>query len=335
MKKNTYNAIRFHKAGSKDVLQYDTLSMPRPTGNEVLIKVNAIGINRAEVMFREAQYIEQPVFPSTLGYEAAGTIEDIGERVSHYKIGDMVNTIPAFSMGQYGVYGEYALVPEAAIIAQPPQFNHIQGAAIWMSYITAYGALVTYGKLTHGQSIIITAASSSVGVAAIQLAKALGATVIATSRDTSKHAFLLAQGADHVIATNEQNLVDEVNKVTHNKGANLIFDPVGGPLLAQLADACAPKAVIIEYGALDSHATPYPLFTALAKGLVIKGYTLFEITKHEERLRQATDKLMPLFTSGKLCPVIDKMFDFEQIHAAHAYMESNKQQGKIVVSLAQ
>jgi len=113
----------------------------------------------------------------------------------------------------------------------------------------------------------------------------------------------------------------------------MVFDPVGGPLLEQLAQVSASGGIIIEYGALDSQPTPYPLFTALAKGLTIRGYTLFELTQDKDRLAQAKTALLPLFESKQLVPVIDKVFAFGDIREAHRYMESNQQMGKIIVKL--
>jgi len=191
--------------------------------------------------------------------------------------------------------------------------------------------LFEFGNLTQGQNVLVTAASSSVGVAAIQLAKAQGANVIVTTRGERKKQFLLDQGADHVIATDTEKLSLRTMDITNGEGAHVVFDPIGGPILADLADAASQNGKIIEYGALDTNATPYPLFTALAKGIVIKGYTLFEITKDESKLERAKAFLTPLIESGQIVPVIDKVFPFEEIQEAHEYMESNQQQGKIVV----
>lgn len=325
--------VRFHQTGDATVLSFDELPVRQPANNEVRIKVDAIGLNRAEVMFRQGAYLESPQLPSRLGYEAAGIVEAVGDGVTEFNVGDRVSTIPAFSMSEYGVYAEHAVVPVHAVAKAPAHFTQEQSTAIWMQYLTAYGALVQIGQLQPGQHVLITAASSSVGVAAIQLAKSLGAIVIATSRGEAKKAFLLEQGADEVIITNSQDLVSRINDITKGQGVELIFDPIGGPLLNQLAEAAALGGQIIEYGALDAAETPYPLFNALAKGLLIRGYTLFELTRDKASLDTAKAFLLPLFDEQKLIPVIDKVFDFSDIQQAHQYMESNQQMGKIIVSL--
>jgi len=325
--------VRFHEIGDASVLKIEDLPVAEPGEHELRIKVAAIGLNRAEIMFRNGAYLETPELPSRLGYEAAGIVDAIGNNVTNFKVGDRVSTIPAFSMGQYGVYAEYAVVPVLAVAKCPESLTMQQSASIWMQYLTAYGALVDIGQLKQGQRILITAASSSVGVAAIQIAKSLGAIVIATTRGESKKQFLFDQGADHVIQTDSEELVTRMTEITQNTGAELIFDPVGGPTLVQLAEVTSNGGQIIEYGALDNEPTPYPLFTALTKGLTIRGYTLFEITQDKDRLENAKAYLLPRFKRKELTPVVDKVFTFSQIQQAHEYMESNQQMGKIVVTV--
>jgi NADPH:quinone reductase-like Zn-dependent oxidoreductase len=328
----TTKVIRFHTTGDASVLRFDDLPVSEPGDNELRIKVEAIGLNRAEVMFRNGAYLEKPVLPSRLGYEAAGIVEAVGNNVSEFKLGDRVSTIPAFSMGRYGVYAEQAIVPVHAVAKCPASFSAQQSTSIWMQYLTAYGALIVIGKLKQGQTVLITAASSSVGVAAIQIAKTLGAKVIATTRGESKKQLLTEQGADYVIQTDSEDLVARMAEINPN-GANLIFDPIGGPILEKLAEVAAMSGLIIEYGALDTEPTPFPLFPALAKGLTVKGYTLFEIVNDQARLEKAKTYLLLLFENKQLTPVIDKVFEFDQMQRAHEYMESNQQMGKIVVNV--
>lgn len=331
MSNQTARVVRFHKAGDASVLKIDTLPVTEPKENEVRIKVAAFGLNRAEILFREDTYLVPVEFPSRIGYEASGTIDAVGSNVTEFKVGDSVGTVPAFSMSEYGVYAEYAVVPVEVVAKSPSTFNAEQSTAIWMQYITAYGALIELGNLQAGQYVIITAASSSVGVAAIQLAKNAGAIVIATTRGSSKTQYLRDKGADHVVETGNEDLVAAVAKITDGEGAPLIFDPVAGPMIEKLADSISVGGLMIEYGLLDSRPTPYPVFAALLKGFSIRGYTLFEITQVPERLQKAKDYLTPLFEAGKLIPTIDKVFEFEDVQKAHEYMESNQQVGKIVV----
>ncbi|VEP17591.1 NADPH:quinone reductase [Hyella patelloides LEGE 07179] len=326
--------VRFYKFGDADVLQLDELPLSEPDKGEVRLKVEAIGLNRAEVMFRQGQYLEKPEsFPATLGYEASGVIDAIGEGVTEFQIGDRVSTIPGFSLKKYGVYGESAIVPVSAVAKYPEKLSPQEGTAIWVQYMTAYGALIEYGQVKAGDFVLISAASSSVGFAAIQITKAAGAVAIATTRGVSKKQMLLDNGADYVIVTNDEDLVTRVMEITNGQGANLIFDPVAGSFLETLANAAAPGATIFEYGALSPEATTFPLFPALQKGLKIQGYTVFEITSDPVKLERAKQYIYDGLDSDKLVPILDRIFPLEQIAEAHRYMESNQQTGKIIVTV--
>ncbi len=333
MSNNTTRSVIFHSTGPASVLNIEEHELVEPKADEVRFKVQAIGLNRAEIMFREGQYLEQPELPSRIGYEASGVVDAVGSDVGEFTIGDRVSSIPGFSMGEYGVYGERAVVPASSLAKYPDNLDANEGTSIWMQYLTAYGALISIGQLNAEKSVLITAASSSVGVAAIQIAKLVGAKAIATTRKADKKAFLLGAGADEVIVTDETDLADEVMKITNGQGADLIFDPIGGPIVEQLAIAAAPGATLIEYGALSTDPTPFPLFLALGKGLVIRGYTLLEVTLVPDVLAAGKKFVLEGLANGSLKPVIDRTFSFEEIQAAHEYMASNQQMGKIVVTL--
>jgi NADPH:quinone reductase-like Zn-dependent oxidoreductase len=333
MTNNTTRSVIFHSTGPASVLSIEEHELVEPKANEVRFRVQAIGLNRAEVMFREGQYLEQPVLPSRIGYEASGVVDAVGSDVSEFRIGDRVSSIPGFSMSEYGVNGEIAVVPASSLAKYPDNLDAIEGTSIWMQYLTAYGALISIGQLNREKTVLITAASSSVGVAAIQIAKMVGAKAISTTRKAGKKAFLLEAGADEVIVTDETDLADEVMRITDGQGADLIFDPIGGPIVEQLAIAAAPGATLIEYGALSTDPTPFPLLLALGKGLIIRGYTLLEVTLVPEVFAAGKKFVLEGLADGSLKPVIDKTFSFEEIQAAHEYMASNQQMGKIVVTV--
>jgi NADPH:quinone reductase-like Zn-dependent oxidoreductase len=223
---NTVKIVRFHKIGGPEVLQFDQLPLPEPEQGEVRLRVKAIGLNRAEIMFRNGRYLETPVLPAKNGYEASGIAEAVGPGVDPGCIGKTVSTVPGFfHLNAHGVYGEVAVVPAAAIAEYPANLSYEQGTAIWMQYLTAYGALIMLGHLAKGDFVLITAASSSVGVAAIEIARAEGATSIAVTRTAQKKAHLLKLGADHIIVTDEEDLVARVNEITSGKGARIVSTP--------------------------------------------------------------------------------------------------------------
>jgi NADPH:quinone reductase-like Zn-dependent oxidoreductase len=329
----TAKVVRFHEAGGPEVLQLEDLPIPVPGPGEVRLRVKAIGLNRAEVMFRNNQYLYTPVFPSKLGYEASGIVETVGQGVDVGMIGKIMSSVPAFPANQYGVYGEVAIVPAAALAAYPPKLSFEEGTSLWMQYITAYGALVHHSKIQKGDFVLITAASSSVGIAAIEITKAEGAVSIATTRSSTKKAQLLSAGADHVIVTEQEDLATKVKEITRGRGARVTFDPIGGPGLISLAEASAPHGTIFVYGALSIEPSPYPLFLALGKSLRFQGYTLFELTTTENLLGQATEYVYRNIESGAFSPKIDKVFPLSSIVEAHRYMERNEQIGKIVVTV--
>jgi len=284
-------------------------------------------------MFREGKYLTDPIVPSGLGYEASGTVEAVGEGVNSSWVGKKASTVPAFDMSKYGVYGEVAIVPVNAIAEYPASLSYEEGTSIWMQYITAYGALIHLGHLAKGDYVLITAASSSVGIAAIEIAKAEGAISIATTRTSTKKAELLALGADNVVVTDEEDIPERVKEITGGKGARIVFDPIGGKGVEALAAAASPGAIIIEYGALAIEPTPYPLFAALGKGITIRGYTLFEITSNPALSEAAKKYVFNRLVAGDFKPRIAKVFLLDKIVDAHRYMESNQQIGKIVVTV--
>jgi len=329
----TVKIVRFHALGGPEVLQFDTLPLPEPGPGEVRLRVKAIGLNRAESMFRQGHYLVTPELPSKLGYEASGTVEAIGAEVDPAWLGRTASTVPAFPANAYGVYGEVAIVPAAALAVYPASLSHEQGTSIWMQYLTAYGALVHFGKVGAGDHVLLTAASSSVGLAAIEIVKAQGAASIAVTRSPAKKAGLLAAGADHVISTQNEDLVSRVAEITRGQGARITFDPVAGKGLQALAETASQGGVIFEYGALAPEPTPYPLFSALSKGLSIRGYTISEIVSNPDAFSVAKKYVFDHLASGQFKPHIDKVFAFADIAQAHRYLESNAQVGKIVVTV--
>ncbi len=266
-----------------------------------------------------------------LGYEAAGVVTAVGSGAKEFAPGDAVSVVPPPSITRWGSYGEVATFPAEVVVKHPKSLSWTEAAAIWMQYVTAYGALLDIAKLGKGDFVLITAASSSVGLAAIQIANAVGATPIAATRTSAKKQALLDAGAAHVIATQEEDLVARVNEITKGQGVRVAFDPVAGPALETLAAAMANEGIIIEYGALSPQPTPFPLFPAIVKHLTLRGFQYKEVVGDPGRLEKAKRFILDGLASGALKPVIAKTFPLDQIVEAHRYLESNEQLGKIVV----
>lgn len=324
-------AVLFDELGGADVLRVAEVPDLEPGEGEVRVAVETMGLNRAEVLFREGRYHDKPVFPSRIGYEACGAIDAVGPGVEGLAVGDRVSTIPCFSMVEHGVCGEQAVVPAFAAARYPDNLSPAEAASIWMPYFTAYGALIEFGGLKEGDTALLTAASSSVGVAAVQIAKSVGARVIATTRGAGKKDFILGVGADHVVVTDEEDLAERVMDITGGSGADVVFDPVVGSTLPKVADATAYQGSIFLYGRLSPEDAVIPLFPALRKGLTFRCYTIMEITKFPEKREKGKKFIYEGLESGALRPIVAKTFPLDEAVEAYKYMESNQQMGKIVV----
>jgi NADPH:quinone reductase-like Zn-dependent oxidoreductase len=324
--------VRFHSIGGPENLKLEDLPSRQPGEGEVKLRVQAVGLNRAESGFMRGRYFETPELPSRLGYEAAGMVEAVGARVDPSWVGKQVATVPGYSMSKNGVLGEEAVVPASSLGEYPAKLSPAEAAAIWMQYLTAYGALVTYGGVKPGDFVLITAASSSVGLAAIQIVNAEGAIPIAATRGSGKRSELLSLGAAHVIATEEEDVAQKVNVITGGKGARLIFDPIAGPGVEKLVDAAAYHGIFFVYGSLSQQPTPFPR-NAFLKGLSMRAYTLHELRHDPEVLKTAKQYIFNHLADGRFHPKIAKTFPLAQSVEAYQYLESNQQVGKVVITV--
>jgi NADPH:quinone reductase-like Zn-dependent oxidoreductase len=324
-------AVRFHRLGPPEVLTIEDVQVRDPGPGEVAIDVAAVGLNRAESMYFRGEYFEQPRFPSGVGYEAVGTITSVRENVDTSLVGKRVGTIPGFSMNRYPVLGEKAVVPVEAIAEIPLSLSSVDAAAVWMQYGTAYGALVNRANVKAGDNVILTAASSSVGLAAIQIVKAQGAISIATTRTSAKRQQLLDLGADHVIVTQDEDLPTRVREITGGGLARVAFDAVGGSFLDPLAHAVAPSGTIYLYGLLSGEANNYPV-SAFVKSISLTAFMLTELNT-PERLEPMKRYVYDHLANGSFRPRVDRVFPFEEASEAYRYLESNHQVGKVVIAL--
>jgi len=324
--------VRIHQPGPPEVLQIENLEIGLPGEGEALVRIEAIGLNRAEAIFRQGTYIAPPSYPARIGYEASGELLATGPGVQGLVPGQRVSILPNFRQGNYGVYAQQAIVPASSLIPIPDWLGPLDAAAVWMASFTAM-AVIEVGQAGPGDFVIIPAASSSVGLAAIQLANWAGAETIAATRTSAKAEALLAAGASHVIATEEVDVQAEVMRITGGKGARLVFDPVGGPFVDTWAKSMAERGILFIYGGLSGQDTPYPHWPAAMKGLSIRGWVASEIWSKPERFARYRDLILHGLTGGQLKPVIARTFALDQIVEAHRFLESNQQIGKVVVTV--
>ncbi|GAA1955099.1 zinc-dependent alcohol dehydrogenase family protein [Kitasatospora viridis] len=321
-------AVVFDEVGGPEVLRIVEVEVGEPGPGEVLVRISVIGLNRAEALFRAGDYYYQPQLPaSRLGFEAAGEVVAVGPEVTGFAPGDRVVSTVSGHMSSTGVYGDLVLMPATALDVIPDGMSDEAAAASWLSYGTAYGALVEQGQLRPGDHVVITAASSSVGVAAIQVANHFGAVPIAVTRTAAKRDELIELGAAHVIVSDEEPVAERVRELTGGAGAELVFDAVAGAGLPDLATAAAAGGLLIVYGWLDRRPALLPLNWPLR----VLGYAYGTLARDPAFRRRQRHFLAAGMRAGTLVPVIDRTFELAEVVDAHRHLESNDQIGKVLV----
>lgn len=318
--------------GGPEVLQLVDIETPLPEAGEVRIRVGAIGLNRVESHFRKGLYLPA-TFPSRIGLEAAGIVEAVGAGVTDVQPGDRVATLTGVSMERYGTYGEVILYPAEMVVKVAASQSLGEAAASWMQYVTAYG-LIAVAKLSKGETVAITAASSSVGIAAIQIANDCGAVPIAITRGRDKATALLDAGAAGVIVSDEEDVGERLRELTAGVGVNVAFDAVAGPMLSTLTRAMAPQGILISYGLLGGLPTDFPFVQLMAGNLTLRGWSADMLTHDPSLRREVVHYIGDRLATGALRPVTDRQFDLDQIVDAHRHLESNRQFGKVIVATA-
>ncbi len=325
--------VLFHALGGPENLKLEDTPTREPGQGEAKLRVKAAGLNRAELLYLAGQSYDKPQMPSRIGYEVMGVVEAVGLGVDPSWVGKRVGTVPGYFMSRNGALGEEAVVPGEWLVEHPEKLSTVEGAAIWMQYLTAYHALVMEGKAAKGDFVLITAASSSVGLAAIQIAKREGATAIATTRHSDKRDALLAEGADYVIATEEENLAARVQEITGGKLARIVYDPIAGPFVEKLAEATAPGGTIFEYGRLSMEPTLFPVLPAILKGLIMRGSGIRHVITDPAEFAKAKQYVLDRLEDGRFHPKIARTFPLEQSVEAYQYLSSNQQIGKVVITV--
>jgi len=322
--------VRLHEFGGPEVLRLDEVEIAPPGPGEALIRVAAIGLNRIEAVYR-AGHFGAVRFPAKIGYEAAGIVEAVGPGVRDFAPGDRVAALFGLSMEEYGTYGELILYPAARLTKIADSQSLIEAAASWMQYGTAYG-LVEAASIGQGDAVVVTAASSSVGIAAIQVASDHGAVPIAITRGRGKAERLRANGAAHVIVSGEEDAPARIREITGGKGARILFDAVGGTPLASLLQALQPEGIAIVYGMLGGYSVDLPLPPLMMANLTLRGWAADMLIARDDKRAALIAYVNAGLASARLRPVIAQSFPLARIAEAHRYLESNTQIGKIVVT---
>ena len=319
----------FESHGGPEVLRIVERELREPGVGEALVRVTSVGLNRADLLFVQGRYFQKAVLPSRVGMEPAGIVERVGRGTSFSK-GDRVGVLPSsFEISAQGGIAEYVTVPAECLVPTPAAIDNRDAGAIWMQYLTVWGGV----KARPGQFVVITATSSSVGLAAIEMANAAGAISIATTTSANKVNRLKAHGAAHVIDVKAEDYVARIKEITDGRGVDMVFDAVGGPGMNAHMRAAAPGASIILYGLLDTR--PLDCFPAvmMAKNISLVGYTIRAVQQDKEALAQGVREITQGIDSGRLKPVIDRRFPMSDTRGAFEYMASNLQFGKIVINV--
>jgi NADPH2:quinone reductase len=319
-------AIVFDKTGGPEVLTLSDVPKPHPRPGYVLIKVHAIGINFADVRFRQGLYTVKPNLPDTPGMEAAGVVEALGDGATGFTPGQRVCAFTVKS------YAEYCQAPATMVVPLPDALDFIQGAAFPIQVLTAYHMLHTMDSTTPGKTVVVHSAAGGVGLAAVQLAKVAGARVIGTVSSDDKKALATESGADAVINYATHKFADEVMKLTDGRGADLILDAVGKPTFEDGLKCLAPFGHLILYGRAGGPTDPLNVATLSAKSNKVSGFSMPTISRgFPDKTRDSAERCFALMREGKLKLHIGKTFPLAQAAEAHRFMESRQSTGKLVL----
>jgi len=325
-------AVVFESLGGPEVLQIQERDKDTPGEGEVLIRVASAGLNRADVLFQIGRYYKKPVLPSRTGKEAAGVVEAVGPGVS-LQVGDRVAILPSvMHESQQGGFAEYVVAPENVVIKNPDSVPDELAGGIWMQYLTAWAGLNHTVKVQPGQHVVITAASSSVGIAAIQLVNMAGGIPIATTTSAGKVDRLAEQGATHVIDVASENYVERVAEITGGQGVDVVFDAVAGAMMSDHIQVCRRGGWILVYGVLDTTPMDISAGVMIGKAVYIQGHSIRALYDDPPALQSAVEGVNRGLDERQLKLIIDRQFPLSETRAAMEYMLSNQQFGKIVVN---
>ncbi|SFI86073.1 NAD(P)H-quinone oxidoreductase [Thermoflavimicrobium dichotomicum] len=325
-------AILAKQPGGVEQLEFVELPKPKPAADEILVKVYSTALNRADLVQRKGYYPPPPGASPVLGLEFAGVVEEVGENCQdRWKPGDRV-----FGLLPGGGYAEYVVTPGDLAIPIPSSFTFEQAAAIAEVFITAYQTLFWIGRVQPGETVLIHAGASGVGSAAIQLAKSIGAYSIVTVGSEKKKEFCLNLGANHAINYKQGPFLPEVMKYTDGKGVHLILDFVGAPYWEQNLESLQTDGRLVLIGTLGgTKLKETSIQKILMKRLQITGTTLRSrsVDYKAHLTKDFAAYALPLFESGELKPVIDRIYSWHDVKEAHLYMETNQNMGKIILNI--
>ncbi|EJM18814.1 Zn-dependent oxidoreductase, NADPH:quinone reductase [Pseudomonas sp. GM21] len=321
--------IRFHKFGPAEVLKCEEHAAVLPAPGEVQVRVEAIGISWYDTLWRQNLAPSHARLPAGIGQEMAGVVTALGEGVDDLAVGDKVASFPAQSPNDYPVYGEQIVLPRSSLTLYPQVLSPIEAAVHYTPLLIAYFALVDLARVKPGQFVLVTDASHCAGPSFVQLGKALGVRVIAATKTAEEREYLLTLGAEKVIVTEDEDLLMRINKITNNRGVDVVFDGLGGPQMSLLGDALAPRGSLVLYGLQGGNQTPFPACAAFQKNIQFfvhcignfTGKPELGITQDQAALQRALRDINQLTADHVLLPLKTRVFPFSEFVEAHRYMD--------------
>jgi NADPH2:quinone reductase len=327
---NEMQAVAIREPGGPDVLVEITVPVPVPGKSEVLVRVNAAGVNRPDVLQRLGLYAVPADANPLPGLEIAGEVVANGESAGRWKIGDKV-----MALTHGGGYAEYCCVNESHCLPAPSSMSMVEAAAVPETFFTVWYNVFMRAKLQAGETILIHGGSSGIGTTAIQLAKAYGASVITTAGSNEKCDFCKGLGADHTINYKDSDWESLVGELTDGKGVDVVLDMVAGPYMQKNINVLGRDGRYVIIAFLQGPTAELNMRAVLGKRLTITGSTLRPQTTAEKAAIAAEleEKVLPLLESGKVRPIIHATFPLAEAGRAHALMESSEHMGKIVLEV--
>lgn len=310
-----------------DALTWQELPTPQPKAGEVFLEIKAASLNFPDILIVQNKYQFKPPLPFVPGSEYAGVVQAIGEGVTHLSVGQRVACLSGT-----GGFGTHTVAPAALCMPLPPGLGFVDAAAFIMTYGTSHHALVDRAQLKAGETVLVLGAAGGVGTAAIQIAKAMGARVIAAASTQDKCDLCLSIGADASINYSHENLREALKTLTDGKGPDVIYDPVGGDMAEQAFRSIAWRGRYLVVGFAAGPIPALPFNLALLKGASIVGVFWGDFAKREPKANSAMMMtLAQWYGSGKIKPVIDRTMPMADLKAAYSHMGSRGVKGKLVM----
>ena len=310
-----------------DALQWKELPTPQPKAGEVLIEIKAASLNFPDLLIVQNKYQMKPPLPFVPGSEYAGNIVAVGEGVTQFNVGQSVACLSGT-----GGFATHVVADAARCVPLPPGFPHVDAAAFIMTYATSHHALIDRAQLKAGETVLVLGAAGGVGTAAIQIAKAVGARVIAAASSDDKCELCRKEGADATINYTRENLRDAIKAATDGKGPDVIYDPVGGDYAEPAFRSIAWRGRYLVIGFAAGPIPSLPLNLPLLKGAAIVGVFWGDFARREPKANAAMmAELARWYAERKIKPVIDRTMPMAELKAAYAHMGSRAVKGKLVM----